>query len=69
MSMLRQGSHDEDVITLKNRLIALGLYQGETDDNFDSQTEQAVIEFQRSNGLMTDGIVGPQTWSRLQQGC
>jgi peptidoglycan hydrolase-like protein with peptidoglycan-binding domain len=28
-------------------------------------TEAAVREFQRSKGITVDGIVGPQTWSRL----
>lgn len=69
MNILKKGSHDKDVVTLKNRLIALGLYRGNTDDSFDSQTERAVLEFQRCNGLATDGVVDPQTWSRLQQGC
>ncbi len=69
MNILKKGSHDNDVVTLKNRLIAFGLYRGNADDNFDTQTEQAVFEFQRCNGLMVDSVVGPQTWSRLQQGC
>ena len=35
------------------------------DGNFGSQTEQAVKDFQQSEGLLVDGIVGPVTWSHL----
>jgi peptidoglycan hydrolase-like protein with peptidoglycan-binding domain len=32
---------------------------------FDSETEQAVKDFQQGAGLTVDGIVGPQTWHAL----
>ena len=32
---------------------------------FDAGTEAAVREFQRDNGLVPDGIVGPRTWATL----
>jgi len=32
---------------------------------FDGVTEAAVREFQRNNGLVPDGIVGPRTWSLI----
>ena len=31
-------------------------------------TEEAVITFQRANGLTPDGIVGPKTWAKIQPG-
>ena len=37
----------------------------DVDGRFGTMTEIAVIEFQRDNGLVTDGIVGPKTWSAL----
>ena len=32
---------------------------------FDALTEAAVRQFQRDNGLVPDGIVGPRTWATL----
>jgi peptidoglycan hydrolase-like protein with peptidoglycan-binding domain len=32
---------------------------------FAATTEAAVKDFQSGNGLVADGIVGPQTWSKL----
>ena len=32
---------------------------------FGQATEQAVKDFQQSNGLLVDGIVGPITWSHI----
>lgn len=37
------------------------------DGVFGSQTESAVINYQRSKGLAADGIVGPKTWTALEQ--
>lgn len=36
--------------------------------NFDASTEAAVRRFQRDNGLVPDGIVGPRTWATLMVG-
>jgi hypothetical protein len=35
---------------------------------FDGPTEAAVREFQRDNGLVPDGIVGPRTWATITAG-
>jgi hypothetical protein len=32
-------------------------------------TREAVVSFQRANGLTADGVVGPLTWARMQQNC
>ena len=32
---------------------------------FDADTEAALRQFQRDNGLVADGIVGPRTWATL----
>lgn len=36
------------------------------DGNFASETEAAVHQFQLDHGLVSDGIVGPQTWAALK---
>jgi peptidoglycan hydrolase-like protein with peptidoglycan-binding domain len=38
---------------------------GDVDGVFGAMTEQAVKDFQQSNGLVVDGIVGPVTWSHV----
>jgi len=35
------------------------------DGDFGSKTEQAVMAWQRANGLKPDGIVGPITWDKM----
>jgi len=37
----------------------------DADGNYGPQTEAAVRAFQRSHGLVPDGIVGPNTWTAL----
>ena len=38
---------------------------GGIDGIFGANTKNAVITFQRENGLDPDGIIGPLTWARL----
>ena len=64
--VLKRGSpRTEDVKTLQARLQDLGYYTGEIDGQFGNGTEEAVIDFQRANGLEADGIVGEETKSIL----
>jgi N-acetylmuramoyl-L-alanine amidase len=37
----------------------------EIDGIFGSQTEEAIKNFQRENGLTADGIIGPASWQKL----
>lgn len=44
---------------------ALGFPPHQVDGEFGQDTEEAVIAFQKKNGLVADGIVGDDTWSAL----
>ncbi|MCZ6711470.1 MAG: AAA family ATPase [Gammaproteobacteria bacterium] len=45
-------------------LVSMPLKSSSPND-FDSNLDSAVREFQNTEGLLTDGIVGPQTWIRV----
>lgn len=62
---LRLGSISQAVVSLQNRLIALGFLTGKADGNFGVKTNLAVIAFQMANGLTPDGIAGRKTLAKL----
>ena len=62
------GSRGEHVRVLQWRLQAWGYYQGPIDGVFGAATHEAVVFFQRRNGLRADGVVGPSTWAALGLG-
>jgi hypothetical protein len=65
---LRRGSRGGAVVDLQSRLVAAGYDPRGVDGIFGQHTETAVRNFQRAQGLVVDGIVGPNTWSRLLAG-
>lgn len=64
------GSQGEDVKLLQSKLKSLG-YKASSgkelvcDGIFGKNTEYALKSFQKKKGLVTDGIAGPETWSKL----
>lgn len=62
---LERGDSNADVGHAQARLKALGFYTGILDSDFGPATETAVEKFQRSKGLVDDGIVGPATAKAL----
>ncbi len=66
---LRFGSAGEDVMRIKQRLLALGCYAANikelTSSTFGRDTRNAVTAFQAAQGLVADGIVGPLTYAAL----
>ena len=53
------------VIILQDTLTRLHYYSGPVSGQFDYATYRSVREFQQYNGLKVDGVVGPQTWAKI----
>jgi putative chitinase len=64
-TILRRGDRGGQVAALQSLLCAKG-FAVAADGDFGSATDRAVRQFQASLGLVADGVVGPQTWHRLQ---
>ncbi len=64
---LRQGSKGNAVVELQQLLQAKGFYTGKIDGDFGAGTANAVLKFQKANGLTADGIVGNASWSKLRE--
>jgi hypothetical protein len=69
---LRRGSRGATVTELQTRLNVwrartpgVGLAPLVVDGIFGTNTDAMVRAFQRSRGLLVDGVVGPQTWGAL----
>ena len=59
--VLRSGMTGDAVKNLQSRLYTLGYYTAEIDGQYGAVTKDAVLTFQRINGLDADGIVGAET--------
>ena len=66
---LRQGYRGSDVKYMQELLMKAGesLPKFGADGSFGLETKRAVQSFQRKNNLEIDGIVGKQTWAKLQE--
>ena len=66
---LRYGTAGEDVLRVKQRLLALGCYEARItqlqSSTFGRDTLKAVFAFQTRAGLTADGVVGPLTYAAL----
>jgi len=56
-------SHKDIQLALKNA----GFYNGSIDGKIGKNTKRAIREFQKTNGLKADGVVGPKTRDLLLQ--
>ncbi len=65
MRTIRYKSRGSDVFLLEQILNKLGYNLDYINTYFDLQTHYAVVDFQRENSLVVDGIVGQKTWSVL----
>ena len=65
MRNLSSGCKGEDVKALQILLNGRGYSCGTADGDFGSKTEKAVKRYQTAEKLVADGVVGPQTMSRI----
>ncbi len=63
--VLKEGSRGDVVKTAQQKLKNWGYYTGSVDGIYGTKTKQAVMYFQRKNGLTVDGIIGTQTLKAL----
>jgi peptidoglycan hydrolase-like protein with peptidoglycan-binding domain len=63
--MLQLGETGPQVTALQQRLTDLGYWMGTPDGSYGQLTRQAVMAFQKAEGLGRDGTAGPITQERL----
>ena len=63
--LVREGSRGVYVCTLQDALTTVGIPNVAIDGVFGPMTRNAVMTYQRQNGLGADGIVGCATWTSL----
>ena len=64
-ALSKYGSRGSEVTQIQQRLQELGYDPGKADGIFGERTQQAVLAFQRDQGLSADGIVGEKTLAAL----
>jgi len=70
--LYRRGDHGPPVVEVRDRLARLGLLEPPSVGDpaalqFDDAVDEAVRIFQQSRSLTVDGIVGPETYRRLEE--
>ena len=65
--LLKRGSISNYVLIAQDDLNTLGYRTNGLDGIFGAATQNAVKSYQRSAGLVADGIVGCNTWRALQE--
>lgn len=65
--IIRYMSRGVYVCVAQDALIFLGYDTGGLDGVFGRKTENSVKEYQRTRGLVADGIIGPATWRMLME--
>ncbi|HEY9812854.1 MAG TPA: peptidoglycan-binding domain-containing protein, partial [Candidatus Sericytochromatia bacterium] len=63
---VQQNQSASQVKTLQQRLKQLGYYKGQINGSFNAETKEAVMNFQRTQGLVADGIPGVNTLSAIE---
>lgn len=63
--LIREGERSQKVLDVQMRLRSLGFRIDDDEARFGPATKQAVRSFQQQRNVLTDGIVGPNTWEEL----
>ena len=58
---------NQSVEEIQQLLKKVGFYDGKVDGKLGPKTKEAIVEFQKSNDLKPDGIVGLATWAKLSE--
>ncbi|HEY9875050.1 MAG TPA: peptidoglycan-binding protein [Candidatus Obscuribacterales bacterium] len=66
LALIKRGDRGPEVVTLQQRLQQLGYFNGPVNGNFGTQTQSALRQFQRSQGLNPDGVYGRNTQEALE---
>jgi peptidoglycan hydrolase-like protein with peptidoglycan-binding domain len=66
IQLLQRGDRDPDVRRLQQELRRRGFNPGPIDGIYGLETERAVREFQREQGLSVDGVAGSETLTALE---
>ncbi|MGJ9383720.1 peptidoglycan-binding protein [Salipaludibacillus sp. CF4.18] len=67
LSILEKGDEGKAVLALQHSLNSLGYYDAKLDGVFGPVTHEAVTGFQKSEGLVVDGLAGPKTYGALHK--
>ncbi|MBI3528376.1 MAG: peptidoglycan-binding protein [Betaproteobacteria bacterium] len=67
VGMPDMAAHKAEIKALQNALLDKGFNPGAADGVFGLGTQSAVMAFQRSEGLLADGVAGPRTLAELNQ--
>mgnify|MGYP000852386700 FL=1 len=66
--LLKEGINGDDVLALQERLKSLGFLDiDDCTDYFGSQTEEALMGFQKAYGLKADGVAGSETINTINK--
>ncbi len=64
-ALSKMGSRGTEVRNIQTRLKKWGYYNGAVDGIYGTATKNAVIQFQKKNGLTPDGIAGKKTLEKI----
>jgi len=67
LAEVSRGAKGDEVMQIQQMLVDLGILRGKADGDFGRMTEQAVKDFQASEGLEATGIVDDTTYARLKE--